>query len=67
MKFNLDDELFPFPCPSCGKEIKEKIGRLKRNPKIICRGCHTSISIDANKLRRTIDSIQKSFDKLGSN
>ena len=65
MKFDIDDELFPFSCPNCGKEIKEKIGRLKRNPKITCRGCRTSISIDANKLRRTIDSIQKSFDKLG--
>jgi len=64
MKFDIDNELAPFPCPSCGKEVKEKIGRLKRNPKVTCRSCRTSISVDANKLRRAIDSAQKSLNKL---
>jgi transcription elongation factor Elf1 len=65
MTFSLDREMIGIPCPHCGKELKETIGRLKRDPVIACRHCNQETKIEASQLRRAIDSAQKSLDALG--
>ena len=67
MTLNLDSQPIELTCPGCGKKFQEKIGRLKHNPTLPCPGCKTPIRIDANKLRKAIESIQKSADTLGRN
>jgi DNA-directed RNA polymerase subunit RPC12/RpoP len=62
MNLNLDSESVAFACPHCGKKINEKIGRLKRDPKITCPSCHGVFDVDANQLRTAIKSAQKSLD-----
>ena len=65
MKLDLDDQSLDFPCGKCGKKISEKIGRLKRNPDLTCPACGTVISVNADELRRGINSVQKTLDDLG--
>jgi len=65
MTFSLDRETIDIPCPHCGKEMKETIGRLKRDPLLTCRHCHQETKIEASQLRRAVSSAQKSLDALG--
>jgi len=57
----LGDIEIPIKCPKCGKELKEKIARLKNNPRLRCPGCGTTIAVDGNELRKAT----KPFDDLG--
>lgn len=66
MKLDLDSQPITFPCPGCKKKITEKIGRLKRDPKITCPGCGQGILIDGKELRRGIDAAQKSLDSVAA-
>lgn len=65
MSISLDNQTIDIPCPKCGKKIKERIGRLKRDPKLVCP-CGQSIQIKADELRRATDTINKSLSKLGA-
>lgn len=62
MKLDLNSQAIMLTCPGCKKKFDEKIGRLKNNPTIICPGCKNGITINANELRRGIQSVQKSLD-----
>ena len=61
---NIDSKTMPFPCPGCGQEFKETIGRLKNNPTLVCPGCGKATTINADELREGIAAVQKSFDDL---
>ncbi|RLK45965.1 hypothetical protein [Cupriavidus plantarum] len=64
MELNLDDASIDLPCPKCGHEIQETIGRLKNDPDLICPACKTVIAIDAAQLRGGMDEAQQSLDDL---
>lgn len=68
MKLNLDSHIIEIPCPKCGKKLKEKLGRLKRDQYIGCPVCGR-IAVDTDKIRRIeIDAsstITKEMAKLG--
>ena len=53
-----------FQCPNCGHELKQPIARIKGNEHMICSGCGVGINIDANRLARTTEEIQKAFEKV---
>lgn len=64
MKLNLDSHVMTFPCPKCGKQLKEKVGRMKRNKHVSCAVCG-QIAVDAEQLRRIEDGLNKQISKLG--
>ncbi|MDW3683920.1 hypothetical protein RA280_19660 [Cupriavidus sp. CV2] len=65
MAINLDNQSVDISCPSCGKEIPEKIGRLKQNPKLTCRSCGATVTVDADQFRSVEQSVKKALDNLG--
>lgn len=64
MTFSLDSVTVDIPCPQCGKQLKEKIGRLKRDKHITCATCGR-MAVDTSQLRRVEDGIKKQLSKLG--
>ncbi len=61
MKNMLDDQSIELACPHCGHKIKERIGKLKTNPKLICGGCHKTIDIKADQMRSEIAKVEKAL------
>ena len=66
MKLDLDSRSIEFPCPHCGQELNETIGRLKSNPQLTCTECGKTFGVDADELRKGIDTVQKSLDDFGA-
>lgn len=64
MELDIDSHAITITCPACSKKFEEKIGRLKKNPKLTCKGCGAVIAIEAKELRSATDAIKKSLDKL---
>lgn len=64
MELNLDDASIGLPCPKCGHEIQETIGRLKNDPDITCPACNTVIGIDAAQLRGGLEEAEESLSDL---
>lgn len=64
MTFTLDTISVEVSCPKCGKKLKEKIGRLKRNKHITCPACGR-IAVDTDQLLKVEDGIKKKLAKLG--
>ncbi len=64
MKLDIDGHAVTLTCPSCGKKFDEKIGRLKHDPTLTCPGCLQPVRIEAEQLRRGIQSVQESLNKL---
>lgn len=60
----LDDSAIDIACPKCARKRKEKIGKLKTNPKLTCLGCGTVIQIEADELRKAIDQVDRSLADL---
>ena len=59
-----DDQQLTFECPGCGHQLTESIGRLKLNPQLTCSGCGKTIQVEADDLRRGLDSAEKALDEL---
>jgi predicted RNA-binding Zn-ribbon protein involved in translation (DUF1610 family) len=55
------------PCPECGKNIQETIGRLKNDPKLTCPGCSFAFTINAEQFRESMGEVNKSIDDLRKN
>lgn len=64
MTFSLDNVTVDIACPQCGKQLKEKIGRLKRDKHIACPSCGR-IAVNTDQLRRVERSIDEQLAKLG--
>lgn len=61
----LDSAGLDIPCPGCGEEIHETIGRVKHNPELVCPGCGQIVAVDADQLRSGIAAAEKSLDDFG--
>ena len=64
MKDIIDNHQLDISC-DCGHKLKERLGRLKKNPDLICSKCQRKIVIDGNEIRRLADELQKQFSSLG--
>jgi predicted RNA-binding Zn-ribbon protein involved in translation (DUF1610 family) len=53
-----------FQCPNCGHELKQTIGRLKANEHMTCSSCGIGINIDASRLAKATEEIQKAIEKI---
>ncbi|WP_150428852.1 hypothetical protein [Dechloromonas sp. CZR5] len=63
MTFTLDSQIITIPCPQCGKQLKEKIGRLKREKKIACSVCGP-MTVNADQLSAIERSINEQLAQL---
>jgi transposase-like protein len=68
----LDDASIELPCPHCRQAIKERLGKLKLNPRITCPKCRRTSEVKAeqlqsaaNKLTQAFANIQQSLARLG--
>ncbi|MCL2829399.1 MAG: hypothetical protein FWD77_01525 [Betaproteobacteria bacterium] len=66
MTVNIDHLELEIPCPSCGQEAKQTIGRLKQSPVLICRAGH-QFEADPESLRKLIQTAQENIDRLARN
>lgn len=64
MALNFDDKDLDIPCPNCGNNIQEKLGRLKTDPELTCTACANTFTIDATKFRDGISEVEKSLDSF---
>lgn len=62
----LDSRDIKFACTRCGKQLTEKLGRLKKDPTITCPHCKQRIVIDASGARAGLNDVSKAMDKLRS-
>lgn len=62
-----DSDLWPVPCPQCGKVIEEQIGRLKGTVSLSCPIGHkfgfrnNEFSHYVEELRKTISNVARNF------
>ncbi|UOK72992.1 phage terminase large subunit family protein [Ancylobacter polymorphus] len=54
-----DNAEIAVPCPQCGHENKETLGRLKHDPQIVCGGCAEVITIDSSELKESLQAVDK--------
>src|SRR5689334_16277875 len=53
-----------FQCPSCGHDLKQSVGLLKKSRRMTCDGCGVGINIDTDRLAVVSEEIQKAMDKV---
>jgi transcription elongation factor Elf1 len=54
----------PIPCPNCGKEFMETVGRMKRQRKATCGYCDTRVDLSSEQWRSYIDTFAEACDRL---
>jgi len=59
-----EDTAIEITCPNCGKNAKEKIGRLKRDPHFTCSCGQT---FDASEFVRSLGEVDKTVDEFRRN
>ena len=59
----LDNEPLEFPCPNCGKNIRQTIGWVKTHNYYTCI-CGCRIELRTDQFRRKIAEIEAFFDKF---
>jgi|DEB19_MinimDraft_2_1074335.scaffolds.fasta_scaffold12976_2 uncharacterized Zn finger protein len=64
MKSVLDNDTIEVPCPNCGHKLKERIAKLKTNPKLTCRSCSTAFVVDAKQLKVATEKVDKALADL---
>lgn len=64
MKSLLDDQVIELPCPHCGHKLKERIGKVKTNPKLTCGRCRGVIDVKADQFRAEIAKVDKALADL---
>lgn len=64
MTFSLDNHVIDISCPQCGKKLKEKIGRMKREKHITCPVCG-NIPVNTDQLATIERGIAKELAQLG--
>lgn len=65
MTINLDSHTVTLACPKCGQQLKEKLGRLKRDKHITCPICGR-LAVDTHKLVAIEDAINEELAKLST-
>jgi transcription elongation factor Elf1 len=64
MKLDLDQHNVGIPCPGCGQEVTETVGKLKESPDLTCSNCAARISVDATELTAGLDRVQQSLTAM---
>jgi uncharacterized membrane protein len=59
----IESREFRFQCPNCGHDLRQTIGRLKANERMICAGCNVGINIDTGGSTGGPIEITRSMDE----
>lgn len=57
----LDSQVVEIPCPHCGHQLRETIGKLKTDPHLTCGRCQGAVEVDAADLRRKVAQVNKAL------
>jgi predicted RNA-binding Zn-ribbon protein involved in translation (DUF1610 family) len=60
---DVDSNEIEFQCPNCGNDLKQTIGQLKAEKRMICPGCGIGINIDTNRLANAVEEIRTAIEK----
>ncbi len=60
----LDKTEISFPCPECGRTLRQTIGAGRRGRSIRCSGGHT-VQVDGRELDRETRKVEQQIDRLG--
>lgn len=64
MKSMLDSQAITIPCPNCGHQLSQTIGKLKTDPELTCTKCSTRFKVDATDMRREIAKVENALANL---
>lgn len=59
----MDGGEISFPCPRCGRNLKQTVGQGRRNRPIRCPGGHT-VEVDGSSLNRATKQAEKAVDDI---
>lgn len=59
-----DQQEINIPCPHCGHQFPEKVGRLKDSPEVNCPACGGVFKVNAEQLRDALAVLQKGLDGI---
>lgn len=65
MKLDVENVDIDLSCSACGKEFKERFGRLKTQQHAICPHCGSTVLVDTEEAARKIKSIEEDLRRLG--
>lgn len=51
------------PCPGCGKNLEEKLSRLKKHPELTCPACGATLVFEVDQLCRDLEKAEKDFSR----
>ena len=52
------------PCPQCGKDVQQPLGRLKGKVDVTCPKCRTSFTIDATQLQEGLAEQERAIERM---
>ena len=55
---HIDANVIQFQCPSCGFELRQTIGLLKAEKRMVCAGCNVGINIDTERLAAATEALR---------
>lgn len=58
MEIVIDNHMVDVPC-RCGQNIRESLGRLRDNPRLMCPKCLAVITVNDKQIRKITDKLQK--------
>jgi hypothetical protein len=61
---NVDANVISFQCPKCGYELRQTIGLLKGNQRLVCGGCGVGISFDTAKMAAATEILQEALETV---
>ena len=64
MKSTFDNQEVSIACPKCNHETKQKVARLRGNPKIHCPACSAEIAVDARQLDKQLGALDRQIADL---
>ena len=56
----------PLPCPHCGEEVREEVGRLVTNRQAVCSFCGLTIDLGREQMIAVIDKVQETLSRGGT-
>ena len=61
---NVDANVISFQCPKCGHDLRQTIGLLKSNQRLVCNSCAVGISFDTAKLAEATEILQEALEAV---